>query len=581
MTTARLNSARLNEFRPNNGSAIYPNIRTEMLRLWDSVPRTQVEFITIGGVVTDISDYYESGASFEQVKDRTLGELQSGDFDIVLFNHDNKFSEYDPTSLLYGIQYHGARIRISQGYVLSSGVVVYERQAVGFIDQIITDGEEAKVTLRCRDKIKRIVDSVINQTPDSEVPVKGTTNYGDGTISSIGVKPFKVKNETWSVVCTLGGQNNVATFSVTGTVSGLIGTATSGVEFSTLESAGGIKFTVTAGFVDWAVGDTFTFTTKQNPEWDAVNAVKIIWSVLTGYNWDTDTQETWSGQALDLDHTKSSSNVDIDYDAFADLVAILDSITGYDLKGYVKRDEPLLDFMARTINLFHGSMFTTRDGLISIKSYAPTFARDDFEHFRDSQKITILGYTRNIEEVVNYVVVNYKKADLWEFSDEEISYNGTFVSSDPASLAKYGQLASGEGVLWYTATGSHVEDMADKIVTRYAEPPLNIDFETGGDGLQTTIGDVIKVTDTKYKFTAITGEVVRTRKDFDSRPIHIGIRMRRDASLDILFGFLATEVDEGDGFSPQASDYDSASEHDKLFGYLGDGLTVPPDYRMF
>lgn len=578
---ARLNASQPNTFRPNNGTAASPSIRSEMHRLQDSIPRTKVEFISVLGVVTDISTYYDGGAVFTQVIDRSAGELQSGDFDIQLFNHDDNFSEYIATSLLYGIQYHGAKIRISQGYVLSDGSVAYEIQAVGIIDQLITDGESSMVTFRCRDRVKYLIDAPINPTPTSETPVAGSANVGNGTMSAVAVKPFKTKNETWTLTCTLGGSDSVATFSVVGSTSGSIGTATSGTEFSTANSAGGIRFTISAGNVPWVVGDVFSFITVQHPEWDTVNIGKVLWSALTGYKWDTNTQEAFSGQCLALDHTQSTSNTDLDYTAFSNLITLLDDMTGLAVKGYARRDEALADFVKRITILFQGAVFTTGTGLISIKAYAPKFDTDDFEVFTDAHEITVLGYNRNIEEVANYVVVNYKKFDVWEFSDEDVVYTGGVVALDSNSISEYGKLATGYGVLWYTSTGSHVADLAAKIITRYSEPPLNIDLRTGGDALQTIIGDIVRVTDTKYGFSRLLGEVVQTNRDLSSQPLTMGLRVRRDPSLAIQFGFLGSSVDEGDSWSPQSSNYDTASEHDLLYGYLGTTGSTTPDYRLF
>jgi hypothetical protein len=577
---ALLNVSRPNTFRPNNGTGVTPNIRTEMHRLRDSIPRTKVEFIDTLGNVTDISTYYKGGARFDQVIDRSAGELQAGDFDIELFNHDNKFSEYQSSSLFYATQYHGAEIRISQGYVLNDGSVSYQTQAVGIIDQLIADNDSI-VTVRCRDRLKFLIDSVINPTPASEVAVLGSSNVGNGGLSNVAVKPFLTKNELWTLTCTLGGGDATATFSVVGGTSGNVGTATSGTEFSTQNSSGGVKFLISAGTINWAIGDSITFTTVQHPEWDLVNIGKVLWSVLTGYNWDTNTQEAWHAQVLDLDHTQSTANTDIDYTSFVTVIGLLDDMGGFAVKGYARRDEALVDFIKRTIVVFLGVIFTSQAGRITVKSYAPKFDTDDFELFADGRQVRVLGYNRNIEEVTNYFVVNYKKFDTWEFSDVDVDYNGVFVALDSTSVGEYGQIAAGAGVLWYTTNGDHVQDMANKIITRYSEPPLNIDLDTGGDALQTTIGDIVRVTDTKYGFSALLGEVVQTSRDLDTHPLTISLRVRRDPSLDIQFGFLGSSADEVDGWSPQAASYDNATDHDKLYGYLGATGMTSPNYRLF
>lgn len=555
--------------------------QTEMARLQDAHPVTKVEFISTTGVVTDISTYYASGASFDQIKERAPDEIQAGDFDIVLFNHDNYFSEYVSTSLIYNTQYHGARIRVSLGFVLPDGTSEYTVVAIGYVDQIITDGSTATVTFRCRDLIRRILDEKLHPHPAVEIAVAAAGNTGNGIVSEIATKPFKTVTEDWTLTCTNGGADGAATFSVVGSVTGSVGTATSGTEFSTGTGAGGIKFLISGGGTNWVVGDVFTFSTKQYPQWTAVNAAKIIWAVLTGYNWDTNTQETWSALVLNLDHTQSSSNTDIDYDSFVTTINALADIGSFIVTGYAAYDEGCVDFIQNLILLFLGSMFTGGDGRIKIKTYIPTFTSSTATEFSDANQVRILGYTRTVDEVINYISVHYKKTNVWEFSTEDVNYDGNYVATDDASLAKYNYLTEGFSIRWYATNGVHVQDFADKLVGKYAEPPLNIDLETGLDALLTDIGDIVSVTDTKYGLSGVEGEVSHITKRLDDRPARIAMRVRRDSDIQLLFGFLASEVDEGDGLSPQSTSYDTASDTDKLFCYMGQTGQASPDYRMF
>ena len=578
--TAKLNSFLLNTSRLNNGTAVPSSYKTEMGRLQDSKPITKVEFIEVGGTVTDITAYYIDGARFDQVKDRASGEIQAGDFDINLHNTDNYFSEFDPLSFLYNKQYHGAKIRISMGFILPDGTTVYETQGTGFIDQLVTNDNPSYVTFRCRDRIGFLLDGNLNVTPSGETPVAGS-NTGNGSVSFVAVKPFKTKNENWTLTCTTPGGDGTAKFSVVGSVTGSIGPATSGTEFSTLNAAGGLKFTITAGSTPWSLNDSFTFSTKQFPEWSAVNAGKIIWAILTGYNWDTDTQEAWSAQVFSFDHTKSTANPDLNYTDFLAAIADIDAEGVFNLTGYIERDQLASDALTNLIILFLGAIHTDGDGKFSLRFFLATFGTNIETQFADSKKIKNLTYNRNIDEVINYVVVNYKKIATYEFSDQEIVYTGSYVKVDATSRSKYKTHSFGHGSIWYTVTGAHVQDMADKMIARYAEPPLNIDFYTGADALQSIIGDVVGVTDLKYNFSKISAELIHITKNLDARPIEIAIRARRDSSLAVLFGYLGSSVDEGDGLSPQAADYDSASVNDKAFCYLGDGVSAAPDYRMF
>ena len=99
--TAKLNEFLLNSIRLNNGTDT-PNYFSQFVdQLWDSKPVTKVEFIDVDGNATDISTWYLEGANFEQIKDRAVSEIQAGNFDIVLANQDDYFSEYVSTSLFY------------------------------------------------------------------------------------------------------------------------------------------------------------------------------------------------------------------------------------------------------------------------------------------------------------------------------------------------------------------------------------------------------------------------------------------------------------------------------------------------
>lgn len=555
--------------------------QTEMARLQDAKPRIKVEHISPLGVTTDITAYYVSGASFEQIKERAPDEISAGDFDIILNNHDDYFSEFVATSLFYNVTYHGGKIKISQGFILSDGSIEYETQAVGFIDELVANESESTVMLRCRDFIRRILDETLHSRPSGEVASAGAGNLGNGMITTIETKPFKTVTENWTLTCTTAGGDGTAIFDVVGSVSGDVGNATSGTEFSTANGVGGIKFTIFVGTSNWAVGDAFTFSTKQYPEWNLINAGKIIWSILTGYNWDSDTQEAWSSFVFDLDHTKSTANTDINYTSFVNVIGVLDVLGKFNLRGYVAYDENAVDFLQDILLLFLGSLYTDGDGKIKISSYMPVFSTGSSATFTDALKITKLGYSRTVDEVINYIVVNYKKYNQWEFSDEDVDHQGVYVLTDADSIDDFGILSVGFGVRWFTTLGTHVSDFSQKLIDKYAEPPLNIDFETGLDALLTDIGDVVTVTDTKYNIST-TGEVAKVKKDFDTNPVKLWLRVRRDLSFTSNWAFLGSSADESDGMSPQASNYDSATSNDKLFAYLsqtGGGGGV--DYRMF
>lgn len=555
--------------------------QTEMARKQDAHPITKVEYISVAAVTTDISAYYKDGARFQQTKERAPDQIQAGNFDLVCFNHDNYFSEYVATSLIYNAQYHGAALRISQGFVLPDGTTEYVTQMVGYIDELVIDPNDSIVTFRCRDIIKRLLDEVLNPRPYALVPVYPAANIGNGIIASVNTKPFKTKNEDWTLTCTLGGADGVATFSVVGSVTGAKGTATSGTEFNTLLTSGGLKFTITAGGTNWAVGDIITFSTKQHPEWSAVNAAKIIWSVLTGYNWDSNTAEAWSGRVLNLDRTQTTANTMIDYTSFVTVIANLASIGSFNLTGACYYDENCVSFLQELTMLFIGSLYTGSDGRIKISSYIPTFAPAPVAAFADSGQLRSLGYNRTIDQVINAGVISYKGTNVWEFADETLNLDGAYGNSSAASITKYNTLQQTFSARWYNSNGVHARDFVDKLIGKYAEPPLNMNFETGWDALLTNIGDPVSVTDTKYNLAAVLGEVSMINKKLDEHPGKIEMQVRRESDLNLTFGFLGSRINEGDGISPQASTFGSANATDKLFCYIGALANTSPDYREF
>lgn len=92
--------------------------------------------------------------------------------------------------------------------------------------------------------------------PSATTPVK--TGTGNGTMSAPIVSSATL-TESFTVACTVPGGSGVAQFSVVGSVSGALGTATSNVEF--VDANRKVRFTITAGGTPWAVADQFTFST--------------------------------------------------------------------------------------------------------------------------------------------------------------------------------------------------------------------------------------------------------------------------------------------------------------------------------
>lgn len=558
---------------------VSPAFLVEMDRLQGSTPRTKVEFIDKSANVTDITAYYLSGANFEQVRQRAVAEIQAGQFDIVFSNWDDTFSEYKTGSLFYGLDYHGARIRVSEGFLLPEGTLEYETQCVLFIDQLTTDPTSSKVTLSCRDVLGFLMDRVLHAHPQSEIPAHDSGNVGNGIVSGVEKLPFVTVNENWTLTCTTPGADATALFSVVGSVSGSIGPATSGTEF--VSAAKGLRLTIHGGTVNWSAGDKFTFSTAQHPQWSNVNAGKIIWSILTGYNWDSNTQENWHGLVFSFDHTKSNANVDIDYNAFATVIAVIDAIGVFSITGYIPYDTDAVALLQNTIVMFLGSIYSGNDGRIKMTTYIPPFT-PHFRTFADTAKISSLDYFRGIDEVINSVSVSYKGSNSWPWSGQSLTLDGSFADQDAVSVATRGQYAQSFSIPWYSPSGNHVQDFSSKLISRYKDPPLEIEFLTGMDGLLTEMGDRVVVNDDKSGFSGVVGEVTRIVKQFDQQPASIQFRVRKDSTANVIFGVIGSSADEGDGISPQSDSYDTATAGDKQFSYFSKvGSAVAPQYFVF
>ncbi len=83
----------------------------------------------------------------------------------------------------------------------------------------------------------------------------GTGNTGAGTVTSIAVNNGSTKTETISLLCLTAG--NPANFEVSGSLSGALGVATTGITFNSPE----ISFLVNSGSPTFALNDSFTIAT--------------------------------------------------------------------------------------------------------------------------------------------------------------------------------------------------------------------------------------------------------------------------------------------------------------------------------
>lgn len=120
-------------------------------------------------------------------------------------------------------------------------------------------------------------------------PVPGYVGTGDGTISDVASPPPSL-SETWTITCNLGGGTGVATFTVSGSVSGAQADATVG-EF--YDGAGGlIEFLIKDGPIDFVIADVFTVVITEGAmitatqEWAQDRYFPAPNDILTGTNFD-------------------------------------------------------------------------------------------------------------------------------------------------------------------------------------------------------------------------------------------------------------------------------------------------------
>lgn len=495
----------------------------EMEKKTGTKPVIRVQ-ITIESTTTDITSYLLNGVSFDSEKNKTPDKnsvLTAGDIMLTFSNYNDLFTEEDSSSIFYNKIYHGSKIDIDFGLKLEDGTIEYEHQAILEVIDVYCNSDDSTCYIVARDKIYKIVKFIANITSRNLVPKANNANIGNGYITEIQTKPFVMVNENWTLTCTVGGGSGVATFSVIGSVSGNIGTATSNTEFSNA-SSGGIKFTIFAGGTNWNIGDILTFTTRKHPQWTNTNPIKIIWSLLTGYNYDTDTIEDWYDATPQLDHTQSTSNADINYTSFQTSISDLGS--DFNLSGYVKYNISLSTVLEEILLHFIGYIFSDGESKINIKiSNLLLTSLDTLREFSSSKKITTLKIDRNIDNIINSVTVKYKKTATWAWSGAAETTDGKYTAQNINSINQFGEKNYNLETHWLSIDEYAIKWASDMIISKFSDPYIDAEFNTGLDALKTLPGDIIKLTDTKLQLNNRLCEVYKLSKDFSSRPIKIRI----------------------------------------------------------
>ena len=532
----------------------------------------------------DITQYFISGGEVSQEKERAPDRLTVGDAQLTFNNKDNVFTEDNSSSFLYGVDYHNRDISFELGIQLADGSFQYIMAATMRVSSLKVSSESGRAEIRVYDLSALLIGETLNPRPSAMEAVADADNVGDGTMSEVTVKPFVTVAENWTLTCTLGGADSVATFSVVGSVSGNIGTATSGTEFLSA-TTGGIKFTIQVGDADWVIGDVLTFSTVKTMEWAATNPFKIIWSILTGYNYTTGSAEPWLTRTPQLDSTQSSANTKIDWASFKKAVDDAEGVLPT-LKGYIPFGYKLVDAIEEILLHYLAAVYVDPWGRLVVKAYRPELGSAP-KNFADSKKAVSLSCVRDVRDVINRVSVKYRKLDSWPWSDDEgdDTLDGVYVAENQTSKTALGQWYGQDfESRWWNVTADHVSFLATRIIDKYGRPPRRYGIETGIDATEATIGDIISVTDSKLGLVAYELELMGKNGNYSSKPIAITLEAEDTGTYGISWAFLGSSADEGDGLSPQAATFDTASESDKAFCYqsrTGGAGADGRDYFMF
>ena len=313
-----------------------------------------------------------------------------------------------------------------------------------------------------------------------------------------------------------------------------------------------------------------------------MNPAEIIWNLLTGYVYSTDVQSDWSGRVLDLDSTQSTDNTDINYTSFVDAIADIDN----NLTGYVDYDKNAAQVIEQIIIHFLGAIYTDNQGKVSISSYKPSFGAVLLREFSDEKKVFTMDSERDTAKVINQVTVKCKLSASWAWSNAEEVLDDIYVASNSTSVSDYGikNPFTWEDNYWYSANRAAQEWFADRLVDKFGDPPLEINFETGLDAIRHNLADRIKFTDSRTSYSNKLQEINKIEKDFESNYKTIKLYSQDIGTDGVKWCFLGSSVDENDGISPQNADFDSASLTDKQFCYLsqtGGSGGAGPDYFLF
>ena len=538
-------------------------------------PLDKVEIELSAGTWTDLTDYYLGGATFDQEKERAPDKISAGDTRYSFDNTEDTFTDTDSGSIFYGVIYHGKRIRFSIGF---TGIGFFS-QSIMIVKDVKWDFDEQRCYIYCQETMQRLIDEELNTYPSGLVAGAGAGNTGNGTITEIFTMPFAVVSNGWTLTCDDTTNGGAGTFDVVKDGVGSIGTATMGVEFT--DTTHGIKFTITEGSTPFALNDEFTFTAYQYPEYTTINPVKAIWNLITGYDYDSDVQSDWHDRVIELDHTQSDANPDINYNSFVKAIASVDN----NLTGYIPYNQSAALAIENIIIHFLGAIYTDNKGRVSISAFKPTFGGVLLREFSDDKKVFAMDSEKDTAQIINKASVFLKRSASWAWSNDDEVTDDVYTNEDATSITNYGlkNPFTWTDSYWYSASKAAQKWFIDRLVDKFGKPPIEIKFETGLDAIRTNLASTIKFTDSRTSYDQQLLEVIKINKDFESVPKQIKLEGSDTGTSGVGWIFLGSSEDEGDGISPQNASWDSASSTDKQFCYLSQtgGEGSDPEYYLF
>lgn len=179
----------------------------------------------------------------------------------------------------------------------------------------------------------------------------------------------------------------------------------------------------------------------------------------------------------------------------------------------------IIEMIQDALKLVQGWIWTGGDGRIKAKVFLPYAVVGTEKHFIGSEtdsdrKIMNLRLHPSRRDVINYIT--------WTYGQTPTSYGPT---SSSTSIGKYGYRPLELSTGWEVNT-SVLLTVSNSLLSRYGDPPDMVTFTTSnlygtGDGLDSEIGEVIKITDDGIGIADAYFRIIEKRDDLLGRKTEI------------------------------------------------------------